>query len=91
MANVDESGFAVDVANLERGYLGDAQAGSVGGHDDHAVFERLDLVEQRLHVIANDDGRELLDLLVAGVPFIQQAVAAPNGNRSADGRGVDRR
>jgi hypothetical protein len=95
VANMDEAGLAVDVPHLEREDLGDAQAGAVGGHDDHAVLERLELGEQGLHVVALDDGRQLLGhsgpghVLHLGGPSERDGVEeAERGHVHLDGRGA---
>jgi hypothetical protein len=58
--HVNEPGLAVDIARFECEDLGDAQTGTVGGHHDHAILERLDFAEQGIHLVAADHGRQLL-------------------------------
>jgi hypothetical protein len=58
--NVDETRLAVDVAGFECEDLGDAEAGAVGGHHNHAVLERLDLGEQGIDLVAADHRGQIL-------------------------------
>jgi len=47
VAYVDEPRLAINVAAFERQDLRDAQAGSIGGHDEHAAHEGLDFSEKK--------------------------------------------
>jgi hypothetical protein len=63
LLDVDDHTFAVDVIDAERGDLGDAEAGGVGGHEQGTMLDRSDGGEDAGDLIlAEDDGELLGDL-----------------------------
>ena len=54
MPHPDEHAFRIDIADLQRHDLGDAQAGSVGGHQSGAITNGADMLEK----LGNFDGAE---------------------------------
>src|SRR6266568_3723843 len=59
VADVEESARAVDVADLERAGLRDAQPGAVGGRDDGPMLDGVDGAEQPLDLVERQDVGQL--------------------------------
>ena len=62
LANPDDHPPAVDVGDAQPDDLGDAQAGGVCGHQDGAMLEAGDPLEELRNLVEAQDGRELLHL-----------------------------
>ena len=57
LLDANQFALAVDVADFESDGFGDAQAGTVAGHQGGAVFQTGDVVEEQQHLfVAEDDG-----------------------------------
>jgi len=63
---VDDHPRAVDVLDLEPGDLGEPQANSIGGHEDGAVLEIADRLEEPDQFVGTEDDGESLGHLGAG-------------------------
>ncbi len=64
--DADEFAFAVDVGDLEGDGFGDAEAGSVAGHQSGAVLEAGDVVEEEQHLFVAEDDGEFVGAFGAG-------------------------
>src|SRR3954466_2673003 len=55
LVNVDEHALAVDIGGLQRARFRNPEPGTVGRHQDRAMLERPDLLEELLDLLASED------------------------------------
>jgi hypothetical protein len=87
LADAEDHAFAVDVVDAQRHDLRDPQPGGVGGHEEGAVLDAGDDLEEPGDFLEAEDDGELLGLLGAG--DARQGGVAAEGDLVEEAEGGD--